>query len=91
VPILRHRGLHRNEYTGVTLRDHLGLPRPELSEVGLAAGWVDDPTSARVRRCRYTGCIAVAGECMQRIWHRTAAVKDMLQAARTQRYLDKAH
>jgi len=29
VPILRERGLFRTEYTGTTLRDHFGLPRPE--------------------------------------------------------------
>jgi FMN-dependent oxidoreductase (nitrilotriacetate monooxygenase family) len=29
VPILRERGLFRSEYTGRTLRDHLGLPRPD--------------------------------------------------------------
>ena len=29
VPILRDRGLFRREYTGTTLRDHYGLPRPE--------------------------------------------------------------
>jgi alkanesulfonate monooxygenase SsuD/methylene tetrahydromethanopterin reductase-like flavin-dependent oxidoreductase (luciferase family) len=28
VPILRKRGLFRDEYTGKTLRDHLGLTRP---------------------------------------------------------------
>ncbi|MFW0784059.1 LLM class flavin-dependent oxidoreductase [Gordonia sp. CPCC 206044] len=28
VPILRERGLFRTEYTGTTLRDHFGLPRP---------------------------------------------------------------
>lgn len=28
VPILRARGLFRHEYTGTTLRDHLGLPYP---------------------------------------------------------------
>lgn len=28
VPELQNRGLFRSEYTGVTLRDHLGLPRP---------------------------------------------------------------
>jgi len=28
VPILRRRGLFRHEYSGTTLRDHLGLPRP---------------------------------------------------------------
>jgi FMN-dependent oxidoreductase (nitrilotriacetate monooxygenase family) len=29
VPILRKRGLFREDYTGSTLRDHYGLPRPE--------------------------------------------------------------
>jgi FMN-dependent oxidoreductase (nitrilotriacetate monooxygenase family) len=29
VPILRKRGLFRQEYSGTTLRDHLGLPRPD--------------------------------------------------------------
>ncbi|CAO3359068.1 LLM class flavin-dependent oxidoreductase [Azospirillum melinis] len=29
VPILRRRGLFREEYSGTTLRDHFGLPRPE--------------------------------------------------------------
>jgi len=29
VPELQKRGLFRKEYTGKTLRDHLGLPRPE--------------------------------------------------------------
>jgi FMN-dependent oxidoreductase (nitrilotriacetate monooxygenase family) len=33
VPILQQRGLHRSEYTGVTLRDHLGLSRPEPRDV----------------------------------------------------------
>ncbi|GIE30623.1 monooxygenase [Actinoplanes italicus] len=37
VPILRERGLFRAEYTGTTLREHYGLPRPanrlELSKV----------------------------------------------------------
>ncbi|WP_326558335.1 LLM class flavin-dependent oxidoreductase [Micromonospora sp. NBC_01796] len=28
VPILQHRGLFRTEYTGTTLRDNYGLPRP---------------------------------------------------------------
>jgi FMN-dependent oxidoreductase (nitrilotriacetate monooxygenase family) len=31
VPILQRRGLFRTEYTGRTLRDHLGLPRPANS------------------------------------------------------------
>jgi FMN-dependent oxidoreductase (nitrilotriacetate monooxygenase family) len=29
VPILRNRGLFREDYTGTTLRDHFGLPRPD--------------------------------------------------------------
>lgn len=29
VPILQRRGLFRQDYAGTTLRDHLGLPRPE--------------------------------------------------------------
>jgi FMN-dependent oxidoreductase (nitrilotriacetate monooxygenase family) len=29
VPILRKRGLFREEYAGTTLRDHYGLPRPD--------------------------------------------------------------
>jgi FMN-dependent oxidoreductase (nitrilotriacetate monooxygenase family) len=29
VPLLQQRGIYRREYTGKTLRDHLGLPRPE--------------------------------------------------------------
>ena len=29
LPILRRRGLFREDYEGVTLRDHFGLPRPE--------------------------------------------------------------
>jgi FMN-dependent oxidoreductase (nitrilotriacetate monooxygenase family) len=28
VPLLQERGLFRTDYTGTTLRDHLGLPRP---------------------------------------------------------------
>lgn len=31
VPILQDKGLFRREYEGVTLRDHLGLSRPEVS------------------------------------------------------------
>ena len=29
VPVLQKRGLFRTEYEGVTLRENLGLPRPE--------------------------------------------------------------
>lgn len=28
IPLLRARGLFRTEYTGTTLREHYGLPRP---------------------------------------------------------------
>ncbi len=35
VPILRRRGLFRTEYTGNTLRDHYGLPRPANSHTSL--------------------------------------------------------
>jgi N-acetyl-S-(2-succino)cysteine monooxygenase len=28
IPLLQQRGLFRTEYTGTTLRDHLGLDRP---------------------------------------------------------------
>ena len=34
VPILQRRGLHRREYTGTTLRDHLGLARPQPDALG---------------------------------------------------------
>ncbi|MEH1013107.1 LLM class flavin-dependent oxidoreductase [Micromonospora sp. CPCC 206060] len=37
VPELQRRGLFRKEYTGTTLRDHLGLARPASS---YPAGWV---------------------------------------------------
>ncbi len=29
LPILRKRGVFREDYTGTTLRDHFGLPRPD--------------------------------------------------------------
>jgi hypothetical protein len=28
IPLLQRRGLFRTEYTGTTLREHYGLPRP---------------------------------------------------------------
>ncbi len=34
VPILQDRGIFRSEYTGTTLRDHYGLPRPESQYAG---------------------------------------------------------
>jgi hypothetical protein len=33
VPELQRRGLFRTEYTGTTLRDHLGLPRPSVQRL----------------------------------------------------------
>ncbi|MFC9760651.1 LLM class flavin-dependent oxidoreductase [Rhodococcus jostii] len=39
VPILQGRGLFRTEYSGTTLRDHFGLPRPE-SQYADASGAV---------------------------------------------------
>jgi hypothetical protein len=27
---LQRRGIYRQDYTGATLRDHLGLPRPQI-------------------------------------------------------------
>ena len=41
VPILQRRGLHRTEYTGTTLRDHLGLARPKLADRTVIAGHRD--------------------------------------------------
>jgi FMN-dependent oxidoreductase (nitrilotriacetate monooxygenase family) len=38
IPILRHRGLFRTEYTGRTLREHYGLARPENQHVRRLAG-----------------------------------------------------
>jgi hypothetical protein len=32
VPELQRRGIFRKEYDGVTLRDHLDLPRPGVGE-----------------------------------------------------------
>ena len=29
IPLLRQRGVFRTEYTGRTLREHYGIPRPE--------------------------------------------------------------
>jgi N-acetyl-S-(2-succino)cysteine monooxygenase len=36
LPELRRRGLFRNEYSGKTLREHLGLERPENRYVAQA-------------------------------------------------------
>ncbi|MEU0126371.1 NtaA/DmoA family FMN-dependent monooxygenase [Streptomyces sp. NPDC006289] len=32
VPLLQEKGVHRDEYTGTTLRDHLGLPGPPVRD-----------------------------------------------------------
>src|SRR4051812_15180826 len=37
VPILQDRGLFRTDYTGTTLREHYGLPRPESVYAGTVA------------------------------------------------------
>jgi FMN-dependent oxidoreductase (nitrilotriacetate monooxygenase family) len=37
VPLLRKRGVFRHEYTGTTLREHLGLPRPASRYTSTAA------------------------------------------------------
>jgi alkanesulfonate monooxygenase SsuD/methylene tetrahydromethanopterin reductase-like flavin-dependent oxidoreductase (luciferase family) len=34
IPVLQRRGLFRTDYTGTTLRDHLGLKRPERRITG---------------------------------------------------------
>ncbi|MNW70480.1 Nitrilotriacetate monooxygenase component A [compost metagenome] len=43
VPLLQERGSFRTEYTGTTLRDHLGLSRPE---VGAGPALVGDTVAA---------------------------------------------
>jgi hypothetical protein len=40
VPELQRRGLFRTDYTGHTLRDHLGLRRPENRYASLASASV---------------------------------------------------
>ncbi|OCT13043.1 nitrilotriacetate monooxygenase [Paenibacillus pectinilyticus] len=37
IPILQQRGLFRDEYTGTTLREHLGLARPQVGHFRQAA------------------------------------------------------
>jgi len=41
VPELQRRGVYRKEYTGPTLRDHLGLPRPAIGSWRTAADAAD--------------------------------------------------
>src|SRR3546814_2502184 len=47
VPELQRRGIFRTEYEGSTLRDHLGLPRPEnrFFATGQAPGAFQPPRS----------------------------------------------
>ena len=39
IPELQRRGLYRTAYTGRTLRDHLGLPRPAAGEAYASRDW----------------------------------------------------
>ncbi|MFI1510655.1 NtaA/DmoA family FMN-dependent monooxygenase [Streptomyces sp. NPDC020597] len=43
VPLLQERGVFRREYTGTTLRDHLGLARPSRPARGAAAAVAPAP------------------------------------------------
>jgi FMN-dependent oxidoreductase (nitrilotriacetate monooxygenase family) len=45
IPIFRARGLFRTEYTGTTLRDHYGLPRPESQYAEMRARGVPEPAA----------------------------------------------
>jgi FMN-dependent oxidoreductase (nitrilotriacetate monooxygenase family) len=45
IPILRKRGLFRTEYTGRTLRDHYGLPRPESQFAAARRNAVAEPVA----------------------------------------------
>ena len=47
VPELRCRGLFRTEYTGTTLREHLGLPRPANTVTGTGRPAIRQPEGAR--------------------------------------------
>jgi len=44
-PILRQRDLFRTEYTGTTLRDHYGLPRPETQFTAIRTKGVTEPVA----------------------------------------------
>jgi alkanesulfonate monooxygenase SsuD/methylene tetrahydromethanopterin reductase-like flavin-dependent oxidoreductase (luciferase family) len=46
VPELQRRGLFRTEYTGDTLRDHLGLPRPVHRHAAVARQEAPSPLAA---------------------------------------------
>ncbi len=54
VPELQRRGLFRREYEGRTLRENLGLPRPEnrfFAEAGLLSRSTPAP-SKHIKACR---------------------------------------
>lgn len=55
VPILRERGLFRTEYTGTTLRDHYGLPRPagRSGTAASRAAKIPAPGHRRPRSCTF--------------------------------------
>jgi len=53
VPILRARGLFRHEYTGRTLRDHYGLPRPSTAQSADSAKVSRYESFLRVRTRRH--------------------------------------
>jgi FMN-dependent oxidoreductase (nitrilotriacetate monooxygenase family) len=45
IPIFRKRGLFRTEYTGTTLREHYGLPRPESQYAEARTHRVPEPAA----------------------------------------------
>ena len=45
IPIFRKRELFRTEYTGQTLRDHYGIPRPD-SQFAQPGGQLPEPVVA---------------------------------------------
>ena len=58
VPELQRRGIFRKEYEGTTLRENLGLPRPENRFFPASGKW----RRSRLRHIRGTR-IGVAGLC----------------------------
>ncbi|QGV82414.1 LLM class flavin-dependent oxidoreductase [Streptomyces ficellus] len=50
VPVLQERGLFRTEYTGRTLREHYGLPRPTATTPGSTTGSTTGSTSREDHR-----------------------------------------
>ena len=64
VPILQKRGLFRTEYTGRTLRDHLGLPRPPNSNLASKLTKQSSPCERR----RRAGSLSPFGLNLHRDW-----------------------